>query len=758
MVSTTAIRRPFQERLGPGRRLALVAPGAAVLIDLAPGEAASIIDPEGGQPVLLAALAGSGNGGTAPVQFKGDEPPESDAATLAEFLSDRQGKLLALRGRDLAAAPCWALVPGDAGERLALEALSAVTLIVAAAPGADGLASELEVAVERAIGGNAPILPEPLWDPVAEFIVDRRTARSYELAQGQFVQIVDIEGRQCSDFQAFPRRALDAGQERFIDTTVSRSMTRRIYPEPGLCDKFFDQDASPLVDVVQDSCGRHDTFGLACTQRIYEQMGYLGHVNCSENISREMEPLGVAPRAAWSAINFFFNTQVGHDGAILADESWSRPGDHVLMRAETDLVCVSTACPDDTSPINGWNPTDVLVRIYDAGAPLRKKVGFRMTPTSATALTRETGFHPRTSALTRHFRAAKDLWIPTGFGSGDVIEEYWATREAATIQDLSQISKIEVTGPESEALMDDASPRDITRLAVGQLTYSPMLRPHGDMVDDGTLFRLSPTGFRWMCSAADSGDWLRHLAAERGFDARVRTVSGSINNVAVQGPLAKGILSDILWTSEGQPSLDELRRFRFLIGCVGHRQGPAVVVSNSGYTGLPGYEVFCAPGDAVAVWDAIQESGVPRGLRPMGLDALDILRIEAGLPSIGAEFGPGIDPREAGVEFAVRPDRKPGGFVGRDALLSSPPRRKLVGLVFETTDPVPSGSHVIIAGETVIGEVTSSARSPKLARTIALARIARMSAGFGDAVEVGLLDGSDKRASALISELPFGIS
>ena len=758
MVSTTAIRRPFQERLGSGRRLALIAPGAAVLIDLAPGESASIIDPEGGQAVLLAALAGAGNGNPAPLYFKGDEPPASDAASIAGTLSDRQSKLLALRGRDLSVASCWAIAPDAAGKRVTLEASAAVTLIVAAPPGADGLASELEVAIDRAIGGNAPLLPDPLWDPAAEFVVDRRTARAYELARGQFVQVVDIEGRQCSDFQAFPRRALDAGQERFIDTTVSRSMTRRIYPEPGLCDKFFDQDASPLVEVVQDTCGRHDTFGLACTQRIYEQMGYLGHVSCSENISREMEPQGVAPRAAWSAINFFFNTQVGHDGAILADESWSRPGDHVLMRAETDLVCVSTACPDDTSPINGWNPTDVLVRIYDGGAPLRKKVGFRMTPTSATALTRETGFHPRTSALTRHFRAAKDLWIPTGFGSGDVIEEYWATREAATIQDLSQISKIEVTGPDAEALMDYASPRDVTRLSVGQLTYSPMLRPHGDMVDDGTLFRLSPTGFRWMCSAADSGDWLRHLVAERGFDAQIRTVSGSINNVAVQGPLAKDILADILWTSEGQPSLDELRRFRFLIGCVGHRQGPAVVVSNSGYTGLPGYEVFCAPGDAVAVWDAIQESGIPKGLRPMGLDALEILRIEAGLPSIGAEFGPGIDPREAGVEFAIRPDRKPGDFVGRDVLLSSAPRRQLVGLAFGTTDPVPSGSHVVGAGETVIGEVTSSVKSPRLGCTIALARIARVSADSGETVEVGLLDGGEKRAPALIVDMPFSAS
>ncbi len=754
-LSTAAIRRPFQERLGPGRRLVLVAPGAASLIELARGERAAILDPQGGQGVLLAALPRADAGVSPLLDFDKGAPRSGDMEPMMALLSERQRGLLARRGRDPATAPCW-FVPADGpGERLSLAAGAAATLIVAAPLGEDRLASELEVAVERAAGGNAPIVPEPLWDPVDEFIVDRRTARAYALAKGQFVQIVDIEGRQCSDFQAFPRRALDAGQERFIDTTVSRSMIGRAYPAPGLCDKFFDQDVNPLVDVVQDTCGRHDTFGLACTQRIYERMGYFGHVSCSDNISAEMAAWDVAPRPAWSAINFFFNTQVGQDGAILADESWSRPGDHVLMRAATDLVCVSTACPDDTSPINGWNPTDILVRIYDAGAPLRRKTGFRMNATAATALTRETGFHPRTHALTRHYRAVKDLWIPTSFGAGDAIEEYWATREAATIQDLSQISKTEIVGPDAERLMDYALPRDVTRLAVGRLIYSPMLRPNGDMVDDGTLFRLAPTRFRWMSSAADSGAWLGYLAREQALDAHVRVVGGSIHNVAVQGPAARDILARAVWTAEHQPCPEELRRFQFLVGRIGEQQGPAVLVSNSGYTGLPGYEVFCAPTDAVAVWDAIMDAGTPRGLRPMGLDALDMLRIEAGLPALGSEFSPEIDPREAGVGFAVSLKRKSGDFVGRAALESSAPRRVLTGLILATTDAVPAGSHIFGAGDAVHGVVTSSARSPRLGCTIALARMAKDAAETGGMIEIGLLDGT-KRAMAELTTLPFG--
>lgn len=754
-ISRGAIRRPFEERVGPGRRLVLVAPFATALIELAMGERVRIVDPQGGQGALLAALPRPGEGRANLLDFSGRHPSAAEPATLAEHVSERQRRLLALRGCDLAAAPCWAAPADGPGERISMAAAARITIIVAAPPGEDGLASALEVLVERAAGDNAPIVPDPLWEPAAEFVVDRRTARAYELAKGQFVQILDIDGRQCSDFQAFPRLALDAGQERFIDTTVSRSMISRAYPSPGLCDKFFDQEVNPLVDVVQDTCGRHDTFGLACTQWLYERKGYFDHASCSENISGEMESWGVAPRLAWSAINFFFNTQVAQDGAILADESWSRSGDHVLMRAATDLVCVSTACPDDTSPINGWNPTDILVRIYDAGAPLRRKTGFRMNSTAATSLSRETGFHPRTSALTRHFRPVKDLRIPTSFGSGDSVKEYWTTREAATIQDLSQISKTEITGRDAERMMDFALPRDVTRLAVGRLIYSPMLRPNGDMVDDGTLFRLSPNGFRWMSSAADSGDWLRYVAREQGLDVQVRGVGGSIHNVAVQGPKARDILSGVVWTAEHQPRPEELCRFQFLIGRIGHQQGPAVLISRSGYTGLPGYEVFCAPTDAVAVWDAIMDSGVPRGLRPMGLHALDMLRIEAGLPALGAEFGPEIDPREAGVGFAIPLARKAGDFIGRAALQSATPRRILTGLVLGTTDPVPAGAHVIGAGDAVHGVVTSSTRSPRLGCTIALARIAMNLAETGGRVEIGLLDGT-KRAEAELTKLPFG--
>ena len=81
-----------------------------------------------------------------------------------------------------------------------------------------------------------------------------------------------------------------------------------LYPGPGLYSKYYTVDHEPLLELVQDTCGRHDSFGLACTARYYEDLGYPGHVNCSDNISAEGGRFGIRPRGGWPAINFFFNT------------------------------------------------------------------------------------------------------------------------------------------------------------------------------------------------------------------------------------------------------------------------------------------------------------------------------------------------------------------------------------------------------------------------------------------------------------------
>ena len=224
-------------------------------------------------------------------------------------------------------------------------------------------------------------LPPPLAEPRLDFRIDKSTALSYEVREGEYIQIIDVEGRQCSDFLAFHRRKLeDHDLERGLDATVTRTLMGNAFPTPGLAGKFYDADMDALVEVVRDTVGRHDTFALACNAKYYEDMGYPGHVNCTDNFNGSLVPFEIAKRAGWPALNLFFNTAFSADNVLVSDEPWSRPGDYVLLRAMTDLVCASSACPDDIDPANAWDPTDVHVRVYSPEHRFSTAIAHRITP------------------------------------------------------------------------------------------------------------------------------------------------------------------------------------------------------------------------------------------------------------------------------------------------------------------------------------------------------------------------------------------
>ena len=247
--------------------------------------------------------------------------------------------------------------------------------------------------------------------------------------------------------------------------------------------------------------------------------------------------------------------------------------------------------------------------------------------------------------------------------------EYWACRERAAITDLSPLRKFEVTGPDAESLLQYALTRNVRKLATGQVVYTAMCYEHGGMIDDGTLFRLGENNFRWIGGDDYGGVWLREQAEKLGLKAWVRSSTDQLHNVAVQGPKSRDILRQVVWTPPAQPTLDELGWFRFTIGRIGGFDGAPIVVSRTGYTGELGYEVFCHPKDATTVFDAIWQAGEPHGLMPLGLQALDMLRIEAGLAFANYEFCDQTDPFEAGIGFTVPLTSKNDDFIGREALV-----------------------------------------------------------------------------------------
>ena len=599
-------------------------------------------------------------------------------------------------------------------------------------------------------------LPEPLADARLDFRIKAATAQAYEVKAGEFIQVLDVEGRECSDFQCFTQRGLDRGIERCLDPTTTRTLMGNAYPGPGLFSKFFDVDQEPLVEVVRDTVGRHDSFGLACTAKYYEDMGYPGHVNCSENFSNALEPFGVARRKGWAAINFFYNTNIDDQNVLYFEEPWSRPGDYVLMQALTDMVCVSSACPCDIDAANGWNPTDIQVRVYPETNYFSKAIAFRMTPDADPELTRETGFHPRTSALTRDYSEYRGFWLPNKFNNQGAIEEYWACREKAIVLDLSPLRKFEVTGPDAEALMQYTLTRNIRKLSVGQVVYTAMCYESGGMVDDGTLYRLGDNNFRWIGGEEYGGVWLREQAEKMGMRVWIKSSTDQLHNLAVQGPLSREILKDLIWTPPAQPALEELGWFRLALGRLGGHNGRPLMISRTGYSGELGYEIFCHPDDALEVWDAVWAAGEPLGMKPLGLEALDMLRIEAGLMFGGYDFDDQTDPFEAGIGFTVPLKSKEDDFIGREALIErkAHPVRTLVGLELDGNEVAANGDCVHI-GRAQVGTITSATRSPILKKNIALCRIDVRHADLGTQVEIGKLDGHQIRIPATVVPFPF---
>lgn len=756
---------PSMFSMPPGTERYVIQGSGAALINVEPGDTFVVMNDEGGQICEILACDSDGVSDTGVLGCSAT----GDAHGLKGLLSSGNHSLssvrigLGARGVDLTKAKSIELfdqmTPAKAEIKLRVQRGG---FVVIAAPGGimdlelQNTTTPLVVMVKRSVIRQTVKfeLPDPLADPLADIRIHSATAKSYFVKAGDYIQVYDVDGRQCTDFQCFSARKLDKGIEHALDVTTTRTLMGHSYPMPGLHAKYYDQDMMPLLEVIQDTCGRHDAFALACAAKNYDDIGYPGHTNCSDNFNIALAEHGVLPRAGWMAINFFFNTAIDEHGAMYGDEPWSRPGDYVLLKALTDLVCVSSACPDDTTAANGWNPTDIHVRTYDGAEPFKRAIAFRATPESEPQMTKETGFHSSFAVHTRNFIEYNGYWLANCFSQAGPLEEYHACREKAVVLDLSPLRKFEITGPDSEALCQYLFTRNMKTLPVGGVVYTAMCYEHGGMIDDGTVFRLGKDNFRWIGGTDYGGEWIRQQADKLGLKVLIRASTDMQHNIAVQGPESRDLLKKIIWTAPHQPTLEELSWFRFAPARIGGEHGVPVVVSRTGYTGELGYEIFCHPKHAKDVFDTVWETGQEHGLKPMGLEALDMVRIEAGLIFAGYDFTDQTDPFEAGIGFTVPLKSKTDDFIGRDALIrrKETPARKLVGLDIDGNVDVAHGDGIYI-GRAQVGEITSSMRSPVLGKNIALARVDVAHYQVGTIVEIGKLDGHIKRLPAKI--VPF---
>jgi len=349
--------------------------------------------------------------------------------------------------------------------------------------------------------------------------------------------------------------------------------------------------------------------------------------------------------------------------------------------------------------------------------------------------------------------------------------EYNAIRNAAALIDVSPLFKYIVTGRDATKLVDRLITRDATKLAVGQVIYTPWCDEQGKVIDDGTVSRLGEQRYRW--TAADpSLRWFVQNAT--GLDVSIEDVSETVAALAVQGPTSGALLR-----RAAQADIETLKYFRVTSGTIA---GVPVEISRTGYTGDLGYEIWMPWDRATEVWDALVAAGEPFDLRPAGMLALDVARIEAGLLLIEVDFfscrkalipDQQYSPLEMGLGRLVQVEKGP--FVGQAALRqekANGPRRQIVGLevnweeveaLYEKLDLPPqapgSASRVAVPvyrdGHQV-GKATSTTWSPILKKLIVLATIDRGSYETGSALQMEVtVEAVRHRAGARVVQTPF---
>jgi aminomethyltransferase len=383
-----------------------------------------------------------------------------------------------------------------------------------------------------------------------------------------------------------------------------------------------------------------------------------------------------------------------------------------------------------------------------------------------------TPVHERTFALCEslNYREWSGYYTVSAYESHHE-HEYNAIRNASALIDVSPLFKYTITGRDAAKLVDRLITRDVSKMSVGQVYYTPWCDEHGKVIDDGTVSRLADQTFRW--TAADpSLRWFRQNAA--GMEVQIEDVSEEVAALALQGPTSARLLRAV-----AKADIDSLKYFRVTSGTIA---GVNVDISRTGYTGDLGYEIWMPADRAVPVFDALMEGGRPFDIKPAGMLALDVARIEAGLLLIEVDFFSSrkamipsqmYSPYELGMGKLVSLDK--ARFIGQRALREEHRRggeRQIVGLeidwneVEKLYDAVALAPAVAATASRVavpvyrngrqVGKATSTTWSPTLKRMIALATVDAPHHAEGTALQFEMtVEAVRHRVTAKVVKTPF---
>jgi aminomethyltransferase len=327
-------------------------------------------------------------------------------------------------------------------------------------------------------------------------------------------------------------------------------------------------------------------------------------------------------------------------------------------------------------------------------------------------VTKETAFYAPLKAMTDQWMDLFDYWAPTVVT--DTLEEYNGVRQTAGLMDFGMLRKYDITGPGALELVNSVVTRDLTKLRPHQIAYTALCNPDGKMADDCTVMVFGPEHIRF-CGANDADLGFFQERADDGISFRVFT--DETGHLCLQGPksreMLQGMTSDDL-SNEAFPYYT----FRDDVTIA----GIPVFMNRLGYTAELGYELWVDAGRALELWDALVEHTTPGGAKIVGMDALDLFRIEGGFIIGGVEYDSSVSPYECGLGWTVALDK--GDFQGKAGLKHD---REATTLRLATVELEGGGADATGAPLSVdgseVGLVTQAVDSPYVGKTLGLAKI-----------------------------------
>jgi len=327
-----------------------------------------------------------------------------------------------------------------------------------------------------------------------------------------------------------------------------------------------------------------------------------------------------------------------------------------------------------------------------------------------------------------------------------IIDEHLAVRKNAGVFDVSHMGEIEFTGSGALQCVNYLTVNNAAALADGQAQYSMLLNEQGNVVDDIIVYRFNAERFIFVVNASNIEKDFRWIISHKKGNTLINNRSDDFALIAFQGPKAVSILKDLT-----DISLDDLASFYFRQGAFNKREN--CIIARTGYTGEDGFEIFCSPKGAPAIWHQILERGKSQGVMPAGLGARDTLRMEMKYSLYGHEITDETNPLEAGLGWVVKLD-KPFDFVGKEALLKIKQeglKRKLVGFKMTERGIARAGCD-IIANEKKVGFVTSGTMSPSLQESIGIGYVPTELSHEGDKF---FIDIRGHLRQAMVVKTPF---